>query len=237
MASSHRDAGRCRPSSGGAWGAWVPASSPREEQDDDRTEDLQAPGSRAHGQDRRELHDRPPMLIAAGDRPEPVEVDWTPPVSDEALTNATGHDWRHWFGLMDDWGATAHTHTEMARWLVDEHGVPGWWSQSITVGYEQARGLRVPGQHADGFSVSASKTVGGSRGGAVRRIRRRCAPRTLASGRRPPPADGDEAEDRALRLGGRLDAGGGRIQPRERMTGARSPSNTPACPTPTRPTR
>ncbi|HXJ64008.1 MAG TPA: hypothetical protein VNN79_09660, partial [Actinomycetota bacterium] len=25
--------------------------------------------------------------------------------------------------------------------------------------YEQARGLRVPGQHADGFSVSASKTV------------------------------------------------------------------------------
>ena len=99
------------------------------------------------------------MLIAAGDRPEPVEVDWTPPVSDDALTSATGHDWRFWFRLMDDWGATAHTHTEMARWLVAEHGVPGWWSQSITVGYEQARGLRVPGQHADGFAVSASKTV------------------------------------------------------------------------------
>lgn len=99
------------------------------------------------------------MLIAAGDRPEPVRVDWTPPVSDETLTNATGHDWVHWFSLLDGWGATAHTHAEMARWLSDEHGVPGWWSQSVTVGYEQARGLRVPGQHADGFSVSATKTI------------------------------------------------------------------------------
>jgi uncharacterized protein YndB with AHSA1/START domain len=99
------------------------------------------------------------MLIAAGDRPELVKVDWTPPVSDEALTNATGHDWAHWFALMDDWGATSHTHTEMARWLHTEQDVPSWWSQSVTVGYEQARGLRVPGQHADGFSVSATKTI------------------------------------------------------------------------------
>jgi hypothetical protein len=100
------------------------------------------------------------MLIAAGDRPEPVAVDWKPPVSDEAMTNATGHGWDRWFGLLDAWGGTGHTHPEIARWLSDEHGVPPWWTQSITVGYEQARGMRAPGQHVDGWSVTATKTIG-----------------------------------------------------------------------------
>jgi len=100
------------------------------------------------------------MLIANGDHPEPAAVDWTPPVSDEAMTNATGHGWDHWFRLLDDWGGTAHTHPEIARWLSSEHDVPPWWTQSITVGYEQARGMRAPGQHVDGWSVTATKTVG-----------------------------------------------------------------------------
>src|SRR3954451_19364691 len=100
------------------------------------------------------------MLIAAGDRPEPVQIDWTPPVSEEAMTNATGHGWDHWFGLLDAWGGTSRTHPEIARWLSEEHGVPPWWTQSVTVGYEQARGMRAPGQHADGWAVTATKTVG-----------------------------------------------------------------------------
>src|SRR5699024_5538338 len=43
--------------------------------------------------------------------------------------------------------------------LVQEHAIHDWWAQTITVAYEQERGLRVPGQKKDGFSVSASKTV------------------------------------------------------------------------------
>jgi len=79
--------------------------------------------------------------------------------SDEALTAATGRPWAGWFGLLDAAGAQAWTHPQIARWLHDEHGVPGWWSQAVTVGFEQARGLRMPGQRADGsFEVSASKT-------------------------------------------------------------------------------
>ena len=35
----------------------------------------------------------------------------------------------------------------------------GWYAQAITVGYERARGLRAPGEQADGFAVGASKTV------------------------------------------------------------------------------
>ncbi|WP_304455101.1 DUF4287 domain-containing protein [Nocardiopsis sp. YSL2] len=80
-------------------------------------------------------------------------------VSDEALRRGTGRDYRQWFDLLDAWGATRYTHAEMAAWLVREHGVGGWWAQTVTVAYEQARGLRVPGQKKDGFACGASRTI------------------------------------------------------------------------------
>ncbi len=44
---------------------------------------------------------------------------------------------------------------------MEEHEVDGWWAQSITGAYEQERGIRVPGQMADGtYTANASKTVG-----------------------------------------------------------------------------
>jgi hypothetical protein len=82
-----------------------------------------------------------------------------PGVSDDAVQRATGKGWDEWFALLDAWGGTEHTHTEIARHLVEVHGVDGWWAQSVTVGYERARGMRAKYQHADGFSASASKTV------------------------------------------------------------------------------
>jgi hypothetical protein len=100
------------------------------------------------------------VLIASGDRPEAAAVAFEPPMSDEKVTEATGRAWDAWFALLDEWGAAARTHTEMARRLREAHGVTNWWSQSITVAYEQARGLRAPGEHADGFALTASKTVG-----------------------------------------------------------------------------
>lgn len=79
--------------------------------------------------------------------------------SDEALTAATGRPWSEWFDLLDAAGAEAWPHARIARWLHEEQGVPGWWSQAVTVGFEQARGLRMPGQRADGsFEVSTSRT-------------------------------------------------------------------------------
>lgn len=80
--------------------------------------------------------------------------------NDEAIAENTGQGYTHWFGMLDKWGAKEKGHTAIARWLIDEHGVPGWWAQHLTVAYEQDRGLRAPGQRADGtYSVTASKTV------------------------------------------------------------------------------
>jgi hypothetical protein len=80
-------------------------------------------------------------------------------VSDEAIRRRTGRGWEEWFDLLDEWGAVERPHGEIARWLRSEHGIDGWSSQSVTVSYERARGLRAVGEHADGFAVTASKTV------------------------------------------------------------------------------
>ncbi len=80
-------------------------------------------------------------------------------VSDEILVQRTGRTWGAWFALLDAWGAADRPHPEIARWLSTEHGVPDWWTQEVTVGYEMAIGRRRPGERPDGFSVTASKTV------------------------------------------------------------------------------
>ena len=80
-------------------------------------------------------------------------------MADERVVEATGHGWQAWFEILDGWNATGRTHKEIARWLREEHEVPGWYAQSITVGYERARGLRALGQRADGFAAGVSRTI------------------------------------------------------------------------------
>lgn len=79
-------------------------------------------------------------------------------MSDESLRRATGRGWREWLALLDAWGAADHAHPAIARHLSDEHGVDGWWAQTVTVGYERARGRRAIHQHADGFTAGVSRT-------------------------------------------------------------------------------
>jgi len=80
-------------------------------------------------------------------------------MSDEVVRARTGRDFDEWFALLDDWGAADRTHSQIARWLSEEQGTGGWWAQSVTVAYEQARGRRAPGQHPEGFAITASKTI------------------------------------------------------------------------------
>ena len=80
-------------------------------------------------------------------------------ISDDAIRSRTGRGWEEWFDLLDESGAIEKTHTEIARWLREERGMDGWSSQSVTVSYERARGLRAVGERPEGFSVTAQKTV------------------------------------------------------------------------------
>ncbi|GAA1722415.1 hypothetical protein GCM10009809_17620 [Isoptericola hypogeus] len=83
-------------------------------------------------------------------------------IGDDAVAEATGRGRGEWFSLLDAAGASGWSHREIAAWLAAEHGVDGWWAQSVTVAYEQERGMRAPGQRADGrFEVSSTKSVAG----------------------------------------------------------------------------
>jgi uncharacterized protein YndB with AHSA1/START domain len=89
---------------------------------------------------------------------EPFVAD--PGLSDEKLVEKTGKSWTEWVAILDAWGARERPHGEIAAYVAEEHGIPGWWAQTVTVGYERARGLRAPGQRrGGGYEVTVSKTV------------------------------------------------------------------------------
>jgi hypothetical protein len=96
--------------------------------------------------------------LLAADEPKTTDVPVIT-VSDEVIRRRTARGWEEWFDLLDDSGAIAKPHAEIARWLRSEHAIDGWSSQSITVSYERARGRRAVGEHADGFVITAQKTV------------------------------------------------------------------------------
>src|SRR5688500_2254641 len=75
------------------------------------------------------------MLIADGDRPDAGAPAFEPPVADAKVAEVTGRGWDEWLSILDEWGAARRSHTEIARRLREEHGVDGWYSQAITVGY------------------------------------------------------------------------------------------------------
>jgi len=100
---------------------------------------------------------RAALLAASGDAKPSEGPKFT--VSDEVIRRRTGRGWEEWFDVLDESGALDKKHPEIARWLREEQGSDGWSSQAITVSYERARGMRAVGEHADGFSITASKTV------------------------------------------------------------------------------
>lgn len=81
-------------------------------------------------------------------------------MSDETVRTRTGRDWKEWVRLLDAIGAASMPHREIARSVHESYGIPGWWAQTVTVGYERIRGLREIGQRRDSgrFDANKSKT-------------------------------------------------------------------------------
>ncbi len=98
-------------------------------------------------------------LLAAED----AAVAERPPLatSDDAIRRRTGRGWEAWFDLLDEWGARDLPHREIARRVAAELGIDplAWNAQAIAMSYERARGLRAVGERADGFAVTAQRTV------------------------------------------------------------------------------
>ena len=96
-------------------------------------------------------------LLAAAE-PKAAKVLMT---TDEKIRERTGRGWEEWFDLLDDWGGQQRTHREIARWVAEQQGIHplAWNAQAVAASYERTRGLRAPGEHADGFTITATKTI------------------------------------------------------------------------------
>jgi hypothetical protein len=81
--------------------------------------------------------------------------------SDEKIRERTGRGWEEWFDLLDEWGAPERSHREIARWVAEQQGIEplAWNAQAVASSYERARGLRAVGEHPEGFTLTASRTV------------------------------------------------------------------------------
>ena len=78
----------------------------------------------------------------------------------EAIIKArTGCTWERWVKALDYAQAYTWTHREIAKHVHEKYKVPGWWAQTVTVGYERIKGLRAVGQRRDGsFEATKSRT-------------------------------------------------------------------------------
>jgi uncharacterized protein YdhG (YjbR/CyaY superfamily)/uncharacterized protein YndB with AHSA1/START domain len=80
-------------------------------------------------------------------------------VTDSAVKEATGRDWKGWTRALDAAGAGELNHKQLVAHLAREVE-SRWWQQSIAVAYEQARGKRVVGETATtGFQVGVVRTL------------------------------------------------------------------------------
>jgi hypothetical protein len=80
--------------------------------------------------------------------------------TDAILKEKTGCTWERWVKALDHQKAYTWPHREIAKYVHEKYKVPGWWAQTVTVGYERIKGLRAVGQRRDGlFEASKSKTL------------------------------------------------------------------------------
>jgi len=79
-------------------------------------------------------------------------------------SGATRRTWDEWLRFTDAIGAPQLDHRQIALRVYDELGDTverrGWWTQSVTVAYEQPIGRRIPGQRPDGtLQTSVSRST------------------------------------------------------------------------------
>lgn len=82
-----------------------------------------------------------------------------PAVSDEAVEAKTGKRWQQWFDQLDQSGARGWDHKTIAKSLRQDYGLTSWWAQTVTVGYEQAMGLRAKHEMPDGYQIQRQRAA------------------------------------------------------------------------------
>jgi uncharacterized protein YndB with AHSA1/START domain len=107
---------------------------------------------------RAQLRPRKPVTPAPP-TPSPVDYAKLTGKSDATIKAKTGCTWERWVKALDYAKAYTWTHREIAKHVMEKYKTPGWWAQTVTVGYERIKGLRDVNQRRDGsFEANKSRT-------------------------------------------------------------------------------
>ncbi|MFY9608199.1 MAG: SRPBCC domain-containing protein [Blastocatellia bacterium] len=82
--------------------------------------------------------------------------------AEHALTEvkaATGKTWDEWFSILDKRGGIAKGRRDIGNYLYGECKLDPWWSATINVEYEAARGVVEKDGRPKGYMICVTKTI------------------------------------------------------------------------------
>jgi hypothetical protein len=80
-------------------------------------------------------------------------------IGDDSVIKSTGKSWNEWYSILNKSGAKKMEHKDIAILLSEKYHVPDWWSQMVTVQYEQEVKGRKQHETTSGYQISKSKTL------------------------------------------------------------------------------
>jgi uncharacterized protein YndB with AHSA1/START domain len=81
------------------------------------------------------------------------------PMTDEAILEATGKTWETWFAELDTRGGPGQGRRAVGDYLFGECKLDPWWSATLVVAYEDARGVVEKDGRSKGYMICVTKTI------------------------------------------------------------------------------
>jgi uncharacterized protein YndB with AHSA1/START domain len=81
------------------------------------------------------------------------------PMTDESVRAATGKTWEEWWAYLDERGGPKEGRRNIGFHLNRELNVDPWWSTTLAVEYEEARGQREKDGRLKGYYICSTKTI------------------------------------------------------------------------------
>ncbi|MBA3975103.1 MAG: hypothetical protein C0504_12910 [Candidatus Solibacter sp.] len=90
-----------------------------------------------------------------------MKVDYTPrsEVSPEAAKAATGRTLEQWYGVLDAKGGASEGRRVLTEYLFRQLKVDAWWTTTIIVEYEKARGIAEKDGLPKGYNICVTKAL------------------------------------------------------------------------------
>ncbi|HEX9653382.1 MAG TPA: hypothetical protein VGA99_06705, partial [bacterium] len=83
----------------------------------------------------------------------------TPELTDQNVKTHTGKAWKEWFKALDELGGPGVGRKGMGDFLFKQCKVDPWWTATIMVEYENARGLAQKDGKPMGYNICVTKGI------------------------------------------------------------------------------